>query len=155
MREIRPLRLTWRELETWPRRNCEPTARSKERDLETLHLPCARQFLDLPRLRGHPEKHESAVGVDDGETRRGQVQVSLSGPWGEGFWVLICVFGRSRKSSAGFQQLLADDAAVASSAARWWSTKPILAPLKIATSRSLNTVGKAIKRSFFPLVTPT
>jgi len=28
--------------------------------------------LDLPRLRGHPEKHESAVGVDDGETRAGQ-----------------------------------------------------------------------------------
>ena len=48
MREIRPLRLTWRELETWPRRNCEPTARSKERDLETLHLPCARQFSTLP-----------------------------------------------------------------------------------------------------------
>ena len=23
--------------------------------------------LDLPRLRGHPEKHESAVGVDHGE----------------------------------------------------------------------------------------
>jgi hypothetical protein len=28
--------------------------------------------LDLPRLRGHPAKHESAIGVDDGETRRGQ-----------------------------------------------------------------------------------
>jgi hypothetical protein len=28
--------------------------------------------LDLPRLRGHPEKHESAEGVDDGERRRGQ-----------------------------------------------------------------------------------
>ena len=28
--------------------------------------------VDLPRLRGHPEKDESAVGADDGETRRGQ-----------------------------------------------------------------------------------
>ena len=28
--------------------------------------------VDLPRLRGHPAKHESAVGVDDGETRAGQ-----------------------------------------------------------------------------------
>ncbi len=35
---------------------------------------CARLYyeVDLPRLRGHPEKHESAVGVDDGETRQGQ-----------------------------------------------------------------------------------
>ena len=31
MREIRTLRLTWRELETWPGWNCEPTAQSKER----------------------------------------------------------------------------------------------------------------------------
>ena len=28
--------------------------------------------LDLPRLRGHPEKHESAVGVDHGKRRQGQ-----------------------------------------------------------------------------------
>jgi hypothetical protein len=27
--------------------------------------------LDLPRLRGHPEKHDSAVGVDHGEARAG------------------------------------------------------------------------------------
>src|SRR6516165_6696611 len=27
----RPLRLTWRELETWPWWNCDPTAQSKER----------------------------------------------------------------------------------------------------------------------------
>jgi hypothetical protein len=31
VREIRTLRLTWRELETWPWWNCEPTAQSKER----------------------------------------------------------------------------------------------------------------------------
>ena len=30
MREIRTLRLTRRELETWPWWNCEPTAQSKE-----------------------------------------------------------------------------------------------------------------------------
>jgi hypothetical protein len=30
VREIRTLRLTWRELETWPRWNCDPTAQSKE-----------------------------------------------------------------------------------------------------------------------------
>jgi hypothetical protein len=30
VREIRPLRLTWRELETWPGWNCEPTTQSKE-----------------------------------------------------------------------------------------------------------------------------
>jgi hypothetical protein len=27
--------------------------------------------MDLPRLRGHPEKHESAVGVDHGKRRQG------------------------------------------------------------------------------------
>jgi antitoxin Phd len=31
-----------------------------------------RLLMDLPRLRGHPAKHDSAVGVDDGETRAGQ-----------------------------------------------------------------------------------
>jgi hypothetical protein len=30
VREIRPLRLTWRELETWPWWNCEPNTQSKE-----------------------------------------------------------------------------------------------------------------------------
>ena len=30
MRQIRLLRLTRRELETWPWRNCEPTTQSKE-----------------------------------------------------------------------------------------------------------------------------
>jgi hypothetical protein len=30
--DSRTLRLTWRELETWPRWNCEPTLQSKERD---------------------------------------------------------------------------------------------------------------------------
>jgi len=30
VREIRTLRLTWRELETWPWWNCEPTEQSKE-----------------------------------------------------------------------------------------------------------------------------
>jgi hypothetical protein len=30
VREIRPLRLTWRELETWPWWNCDPTRQSKE-----------------------------------------------------------------------------------------------------------------------------
>ena len=30
MRENRMLRLTWRELETWPWWNCEPTEQSKE-----------------------------------------------------------------------------------------------------------------------------
>ena len=32
MRENRMLRLTWRELETWPGWNCEPTEQSKELD---------------------------------------------------------------------------------------------------------------------------
>jgi len=34
-------------------------------------LSARRVGLDLPRLRGHPEKHESAVGVDHGKRRQG------------------------------------------------------------------------------------
>jgi hypothetical protein len=35
----------------------------------------AQQLLDLPRLRGHPEKHESALGVGDGEERQRQAEI--------------------------------------------------------------------------------
>ena len=48
------LRLTRRELETWPRWNCEPTRHIERVGLETLHLPCARQFSTLPALSSEP-----------------------------------------------------------------------------------------------------
>ena len=47
MREIRPLRLMRRELETWPRWNCEPIMQSKEYGWKPSTYPCARQFSTL------------------------------------------------------------------------------------------------------------
>jgi hypothetical protein len=41
-------RAMWRELETWPGWNCEPTAQIERVRVVTLHLQQARQFSTLP-----------------------------------------------------------------------------------------------------------
>jgi hypothetical protein len=50
VRENRTLRLTWRELETWPRWNCEPIPQSKERDWKPSTY--SRRASSRPYLRG-------------------------------------------------------------------------------------------------------
>jgi hypothetical protein len=53
-------RAMWRELETWPGWNCEPTAQIERVRVVTLHLQQARQFSTLRvSSEGWPVQWES------------------------------------------------------------------------------------------------
>jgi hypothetical protein len=62
-------RAMWRELETWPGWNCEPTAQIERVRVATLHLQQARQFSTLP---GPPPL------TPDGPERRPRLHTFLS-----------------------------------------------------------------------------
>jgi hypothetical protein len=67
VREIRPLRLTWRGLETWPWWNCEPTTQSKERGWK----PFTYRARASPRPYVRPAKAGAFCGS---QSRRGKSQ---------------------------------------------------------------------------------
>src|SRR5262249_29207254 len=55
-------RAMWRELETWPGWNCEPTAQIERVRVATLHLQQARQFSTLPGSE-QPNRSSGAAGA--------------------------------------------------------------------------------------------
>jgi hypothetical protein len=68
--------------------------------------------VDLPRLCGHPAKHESGLGVGDGETRRGQAAE---------YKAAVVRLVRDRGKSIG---VIALELGLGETALRRWGSKP-------------------------------